>query len=223
MPFGSDISVPGSGCGWPPGCHSTSRPVIPAGTPGVSLKVWSRILVVTNPPSASRATLLWYPSCCRRTQPFQVSDRHRATQVEIVDFDRLARAVARGVQAEMPRATSQPDSSHATSKACRFSGPGQSGIGACVVLQCEGWGVNELGLGPRLGVDQVEVPWCAVTRCEQKTREAHNENVFRNARGHRCKSVPARCDNRAKARLPAGPARWRQVVRRSRSEPRRRV
>ena len=73
LPFGSDISVPGIGCGWPPGCHSNSRPVMPAGTPGVFLKVWSRILVVTNPPSARRATLLWYPSCCRRTHPFHVS------------------------------------------------------------------------------------------------------------------------------------------------------
>ena len=36
MPFGSDISVPAIGCGWPPGCHSNSLPVIPAGAPGDS-------------------------------------------------------------------------------------------------------------------------------------------------------------------------------------------
>ena len=58
MPFGSDISVPASGCRCPPGCHSNNRPVMPTGAPSTRFHVASRIRVVTKPPSDKRATLL---------------------------------------------------------------------------------------------------------------------------------------------------------------------
>src|SRR4029078_942945 len=57
--------------------------------------------------------------------------------------------------------------------------PRALGVRALVVLHRERRSMYELRLRPRLGVNQVEVPRCAMTGCEQKTRGAHGNTVFR--------------------------------------------
>src|SRR5215207_8165052 len=105
-------------------------------------------------------------------------DRRRAAQVEIVDFDSLALAVARGVEAKQPRRRL------GQAQAMRIEGrkvqrPWAVGIAAGVVLQLEGCAMDELRMRACRRIDQIQVTRCAVTGRKQQTRGPYGQNIFR--------------------------------------------
>ena len=125
-------------------------------------------------------------------------DRRRATKVEIVDFDRFARAVARGVQAEAP-GRRFGEAQTVDIEGLQVQRPRTVRVGARVVLQLEGGAVDELRLRPCRRIDQIHVTGRTMTRRKQKTGRPQVQDVFRDT-SHRCRSVPARRDKQAKAR-----------------------
>src|SRR6185436_5488572 len=104
--------------------------------------------------------------------------RRCAAKIEVVDFDRLARAVACRVEAEESRRRLGETQSVSVER-LEIQRPRTVGIRTRVVLRGEGSAVDELRLRPFSRVDEVQVTGRTVTGSEQKTRRPDRQNVFR--------------------------------------------
>ena len=103
--------------------------------------------------------------------------RRCAAKIELVDFDRLARAVARGVEAKESRRR-LGETQAVRIERLEIQRPRTVGIRTRVVLQGEGGAVDELRLRPCSWIDQVQVTGCTVTGRQQKARRPHGQNIF---------------------------------------------